>query len=194
MAVFLAVFGIGMWFTGSFGPRTADGAAAEGDSADADADQPLKLGLWRIRRTVEIVDIPGASPDMASKLRQLVALSNRGRAASEVCYLDREMIKVFRPSFGIDFVCRVEGPTIYESRFDGTVVCWKPGGWPEPAGTASGRHNGTTWNATIDMTADMVGIGPAKVQIEVTGEHVADDCGPAKTTEAQGGVLTTIER
>ena len=207
LAVFLAVFGIGMWATGAFGPRTGDGTSAGAEDsadggADADADQPLRTGLWTIRRSIEVIDMPGAAPNLLSQVRQEIAETNRDSGTRKSCLLDRNLTRMFSEAIGPEFACRVTGDEADGGELDGRVMCLIDWSSEKQAGTMAGRVDGKSWNATIDLTDDLVNsriaffqngrtrLGPVKVRITSVGEHVSDDCGPEMTELARKAIAT----
>ncbi len=198
LAVFLAVFGVGMWLTGAFPKRTSadDSSIAEASGA------PLRPGLWTIRRNIEIIDMPGAAPNLLSEVRQEVAERNRDSATAKTCLLDQNLTRMFSEAIARDFACRVTGDEADGGELDARVMCLINWSSEKRAGTVDGRVDGKSWNATIELTDDLINshlafarngngrLGPVKARITAVGEHMSDDCGPEMTEKARNAIAT----
>lgn len=197
VAIALGVFVVGMALTGirpgSVPPGSIrtdrNGVIISEPDVDLVPVEGLRPGLWEIRHTIKIIDMPEASPNELSAARQRAA---GGRSNSQ-CHTGDEQMDILEGATSEFDRCRVNGLSVGDGRIAGEMFC-RPslGETARRAGTVSGRYDPDSFEVALEMKGVLWQSGPAEVRVIIDGRQISDDCGSNYGNNRDPGDLPMI--
>lgn len=133
----------------------------------------MSPGLWSIRRTIRIIDMPGATPNELSQAQQRTA----DPSTRTICYTAKKPMDLLDEAAGSNDRCRSSDFSASGGRISGELIC-QPSlkEAASPAGSLGGRYDSDGFEATLDIDGNLSRYGPAKLRITVDGRQISANC------------------
>lgn len=150
-------------------------AKAVTQSGIASGDSLIEPGEWQSRVHIEQMEIPGMPPEVAARMKQMVAADKT--EASSHCVTPADVKKPKADFFGADKSCTYDHFTMGAGKIDVAMVCHQEDG--TQTSTVTGTYTPTTYSAEIESHTTGGRTSGAVMKIHTDSRRVGECTGKA---------------
>ena len=156
--------------TNATGNKVAQAVTQSGVMAGGSMLQP---GEWQSRVKIEQMEIPGMSPELEGRMKQMVPTDKAD--PSNHCITEAEVKKPKADFFGADKSCTYDHFTMGGGKIDIAMVCHRDGG--TQTSTANGTYTPTTYSADIESRTTAGRRAGAVIRIHADSQRIGECTG-----------------